>query len=197
MHETDTPTYVGANDGLGLTQERAAFDRLVLQLTGRDMDYHNRNGTTGLDTAWICYRGGVAAERARQHALLREAAMVVRALLDLHDYPQQNATMARIDAELSGAKQIVARHIGVGPSRIVTMSFPHGRWTAEILQRARSHGYELMFTSVPTLNRLVPGCSDVLGRVAIETNAVQDKRGYFRPDWLASRLFRRPVQRLG
>ena len=65
MHETDTPTNVGSNDGLGLAQDRAAFERLVLQLTGRDMAYHNRNGTTGLDTAWICYRGGVAAERER------------------------------------------------------------------------------------------------------------------------------------
>lgn len=65
MHETDTPTNVGSNDGLGLVQDRAAFDRLVLQLTGRGMDYHNRNGTTGLDTAWLCYRDGVAAERER------------------------------------------------------------------------------------------------------------------------------------
>ncbi len=65
MSKTDTPAKVASNDRLGLAQDRAAFDRLVLQLTGRDMDYHNRNGTTGLDTAWICYRGGVAAERER------------------------------------------------------------------------------------------------------------------------------------
>ena len=74
MHETDTPTNVGSNDGLGLVQDRAAFDRLVLQLTGRDMDYHNRNGTTGLDTAWLCYRAGVAAERERCAQYLRDAA---------------------------------------------------------------------------------------------------------------------------
>ena len=43
--------------------DRDAFERLVLQLTGRDMDYHARNGTTGLDTAWICYRAGAAAGR--------------------------------------------------------------------------------------------------------------------------------------
>lgn len=41
--------------------DRDAFERLVLQLTGRDMDYHARNGTTGLDTAWICYRAGLTA----------------------------------------------------------------------------------------------------------------------------------------
>ena len=63
MNEIATPTNVGPTDGLAMAQDRAAFERLVLQLTGRDMAYHNRNGTTGLDTAWICYRAGVAAER--------------------------------------------------------------------------------------------------------------------------------------
>ena len=73
MNEIATPTNVGPTDGLALAQDRAAFERLVLQLTGRDMAYHARNGTTGLDTAWICYRGGVAAERERCAALCRQA----------------------------------------------------------------------------------------------------------------------------
>lgn len=60
-----TPNVFGSTDGLGLVQDRAAFECLVLQLTGRDMTYHDRNGTTGLDTAWLCYRAGVAAERER------------------------------------------------------------------------------------------------------------------------------------
>ncbi|MBK8743117.1 MAG: polysaccharide deacetylase family protein [Betaproteobacteria bacterium] len=102
-----------------------------------------------------------------------------------------------LDAELGGARRIVARHVGVESSQLVTMSFPHGRWSPEILQRARSHGYELVFTSAPALNRLDQGCSDVLGRVGIEAGAVHDERGRFRPEWLALRLFRRPVERFG
>ena len=77
------------------------------------------------------------------------------------------------------------------------MSFPHCRWTPEIVERARAQGYELLFTSVPALNRLGPHCADVLGRVGIETDAAQDSHGHFRPEWLALRLFRRPAQRLG
>ena len=72
MNEIATPTNVGPTDGLALAQDRAAFERLVLQLTGRDMAYHARNRTTGLDTAWICYRGGVAAERERCAKLCAE-----------------------------------------------------------------------------------------------------------------------------
>lgn len=132
----------------------------------------------------------VSAQELRQ---LREGAVAI----GLHGKTHTPMTRAdNIDVELDGARQIVARHMGVQPTQLTTMSFPHGRWTPEVLQRVRSHGYELMFTSVPTLNMLDPWCTDVLGRVGIEADAVQDQRGDFRPDWLALRLFRRPAERL-
>ena len=49
----------------GLAQDRAAFECLIMQLTGRDMEYHARSRTTGLDFAWLCYRAAVASERER------------------------------------------------------------------------------------------------------------------------------------
>lgn len=45
-------------------------------------------------------RDAVDAERERLHVLLREAAMVLRALIDVHDYPPNNATLARLESEL-------------------------------------------------------------------------------------------------
>lgn len=43
-------------------QARDAFERHVLQWTGRDMTYHHRNGTTGMEFAWHCWQAAVAAE---------------------------------------------------------------------------------------------------------------------------------------
>lgn len=37
---------------------RDAFELLVLQWTGRDMAYHARSGTTGIEFAWFCYQKG-------------------------------------------------------------------------------------------------------------------------------------------
>jgi len=102
-----------------------------------------------------------------------------------------------VDAELDAARRIVAGHLGVPPSELDTLSFPHGRWTPEIVSRARALGYALMFTSVPSLNRAQSGCADLLARVGVETELAQDARGRFRPDRLALRLFRRPAVRLG
>ena len=48
-------------------------------------------------------RDAVAAERKRLHVLLREAAMVLSALIDVHDYPPDNSTLARLEDELRKA----------------------------------------------------------------------------------------------
>ena len=104
-----------------------------------------------------------------------------------------------IDDELGAARHLVAGELGASDTQVTTMSFPHGRWSTEIVQRARRSGYELMFTSVPGLNALGPhrtSCPDLLARLGFETDAVQDRRGRFRPDLLALYLFRRTVERL-
>jgi peptidoglycan/xylan/chitin deacetylase (PgdA/CDA1 family) len=112
--------------------------------------------------------------------------------IGLHGKTHEPLTRAPdLDAELSGARAAMARHLGEaeGPR---TMSFPHGRFDAAIADRARAAGYELLFTSVPTLNRADrPGW--LLGRLGFETAAVADPGGTFRPDRLALYLFRRPI----
>lgn len=99
-----------------------------------------------------------------------------------------------LDAELGGARAEMAARMPQRPAP-VTMSFPHGRFDAAIAERARSAGYELVFTSVPVVNRTDSKVGWLLGRLGFETDAVADRSGRFRPDLLALYLFRRP-QRL-
>ncbi|MCL6714226.1 polysaccharide deacetylase family protein [Pseudomonas sp. R2.Fl] len=101
-----------------------------------------------------------------------------------------------LDAELSGARAALARHLGQPAPNAESMSFPHGSFDDAIAQRARGAGYELIFTSVPVLNPVAGGVGWLLGRTGFETDAVVDARGRFRPDWLALYLFRKPAQRL-
>lgn len=127
-------------------------------------------------------------------ARLREG----RVAVGLHGKTHTPMTRAAdVDAELDAARRIVAGHLAVAPEALRSLSFPHGRWTPEIVERARALGYELLFTSVPSLNRAGPGCADLLARVGVETEAAQDATGRFRPDWLALRFFRRPAVTLG
>jgi len=70
MNTTEGPstTAVGwsaLSDGLGPATERDAFERVVMQWTGRDMAYHHANGTTGLEFAWFCWQTARDAERER------------------------------------------------------------------------------------------------------------------------------------
>ncbi len=104
---------------------------------------------------------------------------------------------ADIDAELGGARADLARHLGQPGPTAESMSFPHGSHNAEIAERARQAGYELVFTSVPVLNPVAPRLGWLLGRTGFETDTVVDARGRFRPDWLALYLFRRQSRLLG
>ena len=36
--------------------EREQFERYVKAYTGRDIEYHERNGTTGLEFGWACWQ---------------------------------------------------------------------------------------------------------------------------------------------
>jgi len=117
--------------------------------------------------------------------------------LGLHGKTHTPMTAAAdVDAELGGAREELARHLGQPVPTAESMSFPHGAHTPEIAERARRAGYELVFTSVPVLNPVAPQPSWLLGRTGYETDTVVDARGRFRPDWLALYLFRRETRRL-
>ncbi len=40
-------------------KQRDVFEKIVESYTGRDIEYHKRNLTTGLDFAWVCFQAGV------------------------------------------------------------------------------------------------------------------------------------------
>lgn len=102
---------------------------------------------------------------------------------------------ADLDAELSGARNSVAVHLDGGRAP-VTMSFPHGRYDAAIAERAHQAGFELVFTSDPTINPIGDRPDWLLGRLGFEQSGIVDRAGRFRPDKLALHLFRRPIRAL-
>ncbi len=133
-----------------------------------------------------------------RHMLNRdELASLRRGGVEIGLHGKSHEPLTRVDdleAELGGARAAMTQHLG-GDVQPNTMSFPHGKFDPGIAQRALQSGYELVFTSVPTLNPLQPAPGWLLGRLGFETAAVAERGGRFRPDWLALYLFRRP-QRL-
>ncbi len=105
-----------------------------------------------------------------------------------------------LEAELGGAREAMANMLGLpeglASTPCATMSFPHGSFDDAIAARARESGYELLFTSVPVLNRVGTQPSWLLGRTGYETDTVADADGRFRPERLAWYLFRREARRL-
>lgn len=96
-------------------------------------------------------------------------------------------------AELGGARREVAVHLEGGRAP-ATMSFPHGRYDAAIAERAHEAGFELVFTSDPTINPIGDRPDWLLGRLGFEQSGIVDRAGRFRPDKLALHLFRRPIR---
>lgn len=101
-----------------------------------------------------------------------------------------------LDAELSGARKEIGARLAADVLPFA-MSFPHGRYDADIADRARQAGFELVFTSVPVVNPTGSSVGWLLGRLGFESEAVTDATGRFRPDLLALYLFRRPHRVLG
>lgn len=101
---------------------------------------------------------------------------------------------ADLDAELASARTIVGEHLdGTLPP---TMSYPHGRYDEQVLERTRAAGYELAFTSNPVMNPVDDRPGWLLGRLGFEQSGIVDRQGRFRADWLALFLFRAPTRRL-
>jgi peptidoglycan/xylan/chitin deacetylase (PgdA/CDA1 family) len=95
--------------------------------------------------------------------------------------------------ELTGARARLTEILaGSQQPDVTTLSFPHGRFDADIIVKARMSGYKMMFTSAPHLTELTGGrpTCDVIGRIEVSTrHAAPD--GHFRPDLLACQMFLR------
>lgn len=115
--------------------------------------------------------------------------------LGLHGKTHTQMTRAAdLDAELGGARAILAERLGQPAAQAESMSFPHGMYDEAIAARARAAGYELVFTSVPVLNPAGAELGWLLGRTGFDTDTVVDGRGRFRADLLALYLFRAPMR---
>jgi peptidoglycan/xylan/chitin deacetylase (PgdA/CDA1 family) len=116
--------------------------------------------------------------------------------IGLHGKTHTPMTRAHdLDAELAGARAEIAARLPSAATPL-TMSFPHGRYTPAIAERARAAGYQLVFTSDPTINPVATQPDWLLGRIGFEQSGIVDGDGGFRADKLALLLFRKPQRRL-
>src|SRR5690606_11707797 len=76
---------------------------------------------------------------------------------------------------------------------IYAVSFPHGAYTPEIVTRATTEGYRLMFTTREELSPLARGrlTTPLVGRVNVSGPAFT-RQGRLQPELLACHFFRRP-----
>lgn len=77
-----------------------------------------------------------------------------------------------------------------------SMSFPHGKYDASIVEAANGAGFQVLFTSDPCLNAVRLAPSGLLGRVGIDTALLTGAQGRFSAAKLAFILFRHPILQL-
>jgi peptidoglycan/xylan/chitin deacetylase (PgdA/CDA1 family) len=107
-----------------------------------------------------------------------------------------HAPLTRVDAgaELAATRALLQASLHPG-SDVPALAFPHGKFDAATIARARDLGFELLFTSV---RELVPsGASGpgLIGRVGFTAAAIADEHAGFQPERLALQLFRAPHAR--
>jgi peptidoglycan/xylan/chitin deacetylase (PgdA/CDA1 family) len=75
------------------------------------------------------------------------------------------------------------------------LSFPHGRYNAEVIKAARELGYRAIFTSDAVLNPCPGGwlLSNIIGRISLNLTRMSDGSGAVAPDRLASQLYLRDI----
>lgn len=101
------------------------------------------------------------------------------------------------ERELRASSQRV-REWQEGAAAPLAMSFPHGKYTADLARAALQSGYQYLFTSDAVLNRTWRGVAGrLLGRFEPSMEYFADSRGNLVPELLASVLFRLPRRRLG
>jgi peptidoglycan/xylan/chitin deacetylase (PgdA/CDA1 family) len=130
----------------------------------------------------------------RHMVLAEELAVLERGGIAIGLHGKTHTPMTRaadLDAELAGARAQVAPFLE-STQPPTTMSFPHGRYTPAIAKRAHEAGYELIFTSDPTINPVAERPGWLLGRIGFEQPGIVDGEGKFRADKLALLLFRKP-----
>jgi peptidoglycan/xylan/chitin deacetylase (PgdA/CDA1 family) len=100
-------------------------------------------------------------------------------------------------SELSQPREILGDIVTPhGQCAVDAMSFPHGAYTPELVDRALGTGYSLLFTCDAELAAVSNGwlANPVLGRIDVDERRIAPS-GRFRPDVLAASLFTAPHHR--
>jgi peptidoglycan/xylan/chitin deacetylase (PgdA/CDA1 family) len=74
------------------------------------------------------------------------------------------------------------------------LAFPHGRWDERVAAQARKAGFDVLFSSEPSLNPLVWPPTLPFGRISLTANAIAAPDGRLAPDRLASWLLARKTR---
>jgi peptidoglycan/xylan/chitin deacetylase (PgdA/CDA1 family) len=112
-----------------------------------------------------------------------------------HGYTHLPLTRVRdIEAEIRQAITAIAALTG-DPASAGVLSFPHGRYDADVILAARAAGVQLIFTSDPLLNPVSGGfvASDrPIGRISVPGTPLTDRSGRLDRSAAATWLWRRP-----
>jgi peptidoglycan/xylan/chitin deacetylase (PgdA/CDA1 family) len=115
--------------------------------------------------------------------------------LGLHGMTHERLTgEVDLDLELITARDRLAGWLGREPASLRTMSLPHGRYSPSVLARARTAGYDAIFTSELTVTplRLHRPTASVFGRLWIGQRSLATDRGELETSAFYSRLLRAP-----
>lgn len=111
------------------------------------------------------------------------------------------ATHEPLSPSADGTQEVArcARELGARTrpfqARLTALSYPHGRYDAEVVAAAAANGFSLQFTSHTVLNPMDPTRPWILGRVWADHTMV-DARARLNAVEAAWMFFRSPVERL-
>lgn len=101
-----------------------------------------------------------------------------------------------VEDELTRSRRRLSQILGGESQGAVTaMSFPHGRFTDDMVRTAWNAGYDSLFTSRQVLDRVKTGApsATLFGRIEISLSGVTDTSARFRPELMAMLMFSRPI----
>lgn len=167
------PTFGGRDDLDGLRAVIAHIEGLPLERRA----------------ALVAGLGDAVADPTRYMATAEQLRTLAgsRVAIGAHGLTHNPLTEVDAGAELTKVRDLLGRHVTAAP----VLSFPHGRFDAGVIEKARAAGYQLLFTSVPELPAAAGRGPGVFGRVGFTGETITEG-GRFAPEKLALHLFRKP-----
>ncbi|MBA4211872.1 MAG: polysaccharide deacetylase [Polaromonas sp.] len=135
--------------------------------------------------------GVLDAIRERQMLTLDDLLQLESGAIELggHGHTHAPLTQARDpQAELMTSREKLGA-LWTGP---LSMSFPHGAMNEALVSQAHNAGFELVFTSEPTVSEVGNAAHSTLGRIHVPENRWTCHNGHVDPAQLATFLFFRP-----